>query len=76
MTIMDKNPAHGNPEIDLKRYVRVEKVGELAGSVVQIPGGELSESRVLKGVMLNKDVTHSSMRRHIDHPRIILLTNP
>lgn len=73
MTIMDKNPAHGNPEIDLKRYVRVEKVGELAGSVVQIPGGELSESRVLKGVMLNKDVTHSSMRRHIDHPRIILL---
>ena len=23
--------------------------------------------------MLNKDVTHSSMRRHIDHPRIILL---
>ena len=73
MTIMDKNPAHGNPEIDLKRYVRVEKVGELAGSVVQIPGGELSESRVLKGVMLNKDVTHSSMRRHIDRPRIILL---
>ena len=50
-------------EIDLKRYVRVEK----------IPGGELSDCRVIRGVMLNKDVTHASMRRRIEHPRIILL---
>lgn len=44
---------HGRKEIDIKRYAKVEKV----------PGGELTESRVIQGVMLNKDVTHSSMRR-------------
>jgi len=50
-------------EIDVKRYIKVEK----------IPGGDLSESRVLDGIMLNKDVTHPRMRRHIDNPRILLL---
>lgn len=51
------------PEIDIKRYARVEK----------IPGGELSECRVLKGVMLNKDVTHSKMKRKLVNPRVLLL---
>ncbi|KIX99772.1 T-complex protein 1 subunit gamma [Fonsecaea multimorphosa CBS 102226] len=50
-------------EIDIKRYARVEK----------IPGGEIEESRVLDGVMLNKDITHASMRRRIENPRIVLL---
>ena len=59
MTVLDEE----TKEVDLKRYVRVEK----------IPGGELSESRVIRGVMLNKDVTHASMRRRIEHPRIVLL---
>jgi T-complex protein 1 subunit gamma len=45
-------------EVDVKRYVRIEK----------IPGGELSECRVLNGVMFNKDVTHSKMRRRIENP--------
>ncbi|WFD19987.1 T-complex protein 1 subunit gamma [Malassezia caprae] len=49
--------------VDLKRYARVEKV----------PGGEIEDSRVLDGVMLNKDVTHPKMRRRIENPRIILL---
>jgi len=49
--------------VDLKRYARVEKV----------PGGEIEDSRVLDGVMLNKDVTHPKMRRLIENPRIILL---
>lgn len=53
-------------EIDIKRYVRVEK----------IPGGELSECTVLNGVMFNKDVTHSKMRRRIENPRILLLDCP
>lgn len=52
--------------IDIKRYARVEKV----------PGGEIEESRVLKGVMVNKDVTHPKMRRRIENPRIILLDCP
>jgi T-complex protein 1 subunit gamma len=53
-------------EVDVKRYVRIEK----------IPGGELSECGVLDGVMFNKDVTHSKMRRRIENPRILLLDCP
>ncbi len=53
-------------EVDVKRYVRIEK----------IPGGELSECTVLNGVMFNKDVTHSKMRRRIENPRILLLDCP
>ncbi len=52
--------------VDLKRYARVEKV----------PGGEIESSRVLDGVMLNKDVTHPKMRRRIENPRIVLLDCP
>ncbi|KAK5221277.1 T-complex protein 1 subunit gamma [Exophiala xenobiotica] len=54
------------PEVDIKRYARVEK----------IPGGEIEDSRVLDGVMLNKDITHASMRRRIENPRIVLLDCP
>ena len=53
-------------EIDIKRYVRIEK----------IPGGEVADSEVLDGVILNKDVTHPKMRRNIENPRIILLDCP
>ena len=53
----------GKKEVDIKRYARVEK----------IPGGEIEDSRVLDGVMLNKDITHPKMRRRIENPRIILL---
>lgn len=56
----------GVKTVDIKRYARVEKV----------PGGEIEESRVLSGVMLNKDVTHPKMRRRIVNPRIILLDCP
>ena len=45
-------------------------------SVAQIPGGDLEECRVLQGVMVNKDVTHPRMRRHIKNPRILLLDCP
>ncbi|KAH8914686.1 T-complex protein 1, partial [Atractiella rhizophila] len=53
----------GRREVDIKRYVRVEKV----------PGGEIEDSVVLDGVMINKDITHPAMRRRIENPRIILL---
>lgn len=56
----------GKQEVDIKRYARVEK----------IPGGEIEDSQVLDGVMLNKDITHPSMRRRIENPRIILLDCP
>jgi len=58
-----ENKETGRREIDIKRYAKVEKV----------PGGTLEESRVLDGVMLNKDVTHPSMKRRIENPRILLL---
>src|SRR6195952_834575 len=53
----------GKKEVDIKRYARVEKV----------PGGEIEDSRVLDGVMINKDITHPKMRRRIENPRIVLL---
>ncbi|SLM33661.1 t-complex protein 1 subunit gamma [Lasallia pustulata] len=56
----------GKKEVDIKRYARVEK----------IPGGEIEESKVLDGVILNKDITHPKMRRQIENPRIILLDCP
>lgn len=53
-------------EVDIKRFVRIEK----------IPGGELNDCVVMDGVMFNKDVTHSKMRRQIDNPRVLLLDCP
>jgi T-complex protein 1 subunit gamma len=57
---------NGLKTVDIKRYARVEKV----------PGGEIEDSRVLSGVMLNKDITHPNMRRRIKNPRIVLLDCP
>ena len=54
------------PTIDFKRYCRVEK----------IPGGSIEDSAILDGIMINKDVTHASMRREIRNPRILLLDCP
>uniref|UniRef100_A0AAY4C4Y7 T-complex protein 1 subunit gamma n=1 Tax=Denticeps clupeoides TaxID=299321 RepID=A0AAY4C4Y7_9TELE len=54
---------NGRKEIDIKKYAKVEK----------IPGGIIEDSCVLKGVMVNKDVTHGRMRRLIKNPRIVLL---
>lgn len=53
-------------EIDTKRYAKVEK----------IPGGCQEDCQVLEGVMFNKDVTHSGMRRRIENPRVVLLDCP
>ncbi len=52
--------------VEIKRYAKIEKV----------PGGLLEESRVLNGVMLNKDITHPKMRRKIKNPRVLLLDCP
>mmetsp|Transcript_17165 Transcript_17165/g.44400 ORF Transcript_17165/g.44400 Transcript_17165/m.44400 type:complete len:551 (-) Transcript_17165:322-1974(-) len=54
---------NGRKEIDIKRYAKVEK----------LPGGDIEHSRVLKGVMVNKDVTHPKMKRRIERPRVLLL---
>ena len=44
---------NGRREIDIKRYAKVEK----------IPGGAIEDSRVLRGVMINKDIVHPKMKR-------------
>jgi len=53
-------------DIDIKRYARIEK----------IPGGYLEDCKVMKGLMLNKDVVHPRMKRRIENPRIVLLDCP
>jgi len=62
VTIKDEKN-NTNREIDIKRYAKVEK----------IPGGLITDSRVLNGVMVNKDVVHGKMRRRIQNPKILLL---
>lgn len=57
---------NGRVEVDIKNYAKVEK----------IPGGTVEDSKVLNGVMFNKDVTHPKMRRYIENPRILLLDCP
>ncbi|KAI5316214.1 hypothetical protein L3X38_045390 [Prunus dulcis] len=53
--------------MDIKKYIKVEKV----------PGGQLEDSVVRKGVMINKDVIAAGkMRRKIFNPSIILLDWP
>jgi len=62
-TVMVKHD-NGMNEVDLKKYAKIEK----------IPGGAIEDSRVLKGVMFNKDVVlPGRMRRKIHNPRILLL---
>eukprot|EP01118_Nematostelium_gracile_P014260 TRINITY_DN5514_c0_g1_i1.p1 TRINITY_DN5514_c0_g1~~TRINITY_DN5514_c0_g1_i1.p1 ORF type:complete len:551 (-),score=181.97 TRINITY_DN5514_c0_g1_i1:3-1655(-) len=66
VTLQEGDALGGNKEIDIKRYARIEK----------IPGGDISDCRVIKGVILNKDVTHPKMRRRIEKPRVLLLDCP
>jgi len=65
LTVAQTTPG-GMPSVDIKRYAKVEK----------IPGGELDDACVLKGVMFQKDTTHSKMRRRIENPKILLLDTP
>merc|ERR1712054_4698 len=53
----------GEMDVDIKRYARIEK----------IVGGDLEDSCVLNGCMINKDVLHHKMNRTIVKPRVLLL---
>mmetsp|Transcript_27393 Transcript_27393/g.74884 ORF Transcript_27393/g.74884 Transcript_27393/m.74884 type:complete len:547 (+) Transcript_27393:120-1760(+) len=64
-TVVQQTPG-GKPIVDLKRYAKVEK----------IPGGQLDDACVLKGIMIQKDTTHSKMRRRIENPRVLLIDSP
>ena len=52
-TVYTVDKVTARKEIDFKRYAKVEK----------IPGGEYMDSKVISGVMLNKDVCHPRMKR-------------
>merc|ERR1712070_81895 len=64
-TVADVNE-DGEIDVDIKRYARIEK----------IPGGDLEDSMVLNGCMINKDVLHHKMPRTIVKPRVLLLDCP
>jgi T-complex protein 1 subunit gamma len=63
VSTIQKEVDNGKKEIDIKRFAKVEK----------IPGGSMNDSRVIQGVLMNKDILHNKMRRRIENPRVILL---
>ena len=64
--VMTRLP-NGTPEIDVKKYAKIEK----------IPGLDIEDSKVLDGVMFEKDVVvPARMRRKIQNPRILLMDCP
>lgn len=50
-------------DVDIKRYVRIEKIA----------GGRIEDCCIIPGVVLNKDVVHAKMSRYIEKPRIVIL---
>jgi T-complex protein 1 subunit gamma len=66
MCVARKN-ADGTNDIDIKKYAKVEKIA----------GGSIDDCKVLRGVMMNKDVVAPGrMKRRIENPRIMLLDCP
>uniref|UniRef100_A0A8C6RXS6 T-complex protein 1 subunit gamma n=1 Tax=Nannospalax galili TaxID=1026970 RepID=A0A8C6RXS6_NANGA len=61
-----------SPSLRCGDVLMKEEILEIFSSA-QIPGGIIEDSCVLRGVMINKDVTHPRMRRYIKNPRIVLL---
>ena len=53
-------------EIDIRNYVKIKR----------IPGGLVSESMYINGVVASKTVIHKQMLKPISNPRILLLTFP
>ncbi|XP_041986997.1 1-phosphatidylinositol 3-phosphate 5-kinase [Aricia agestis] len=50
-------------DMDVRKFVQIKKV----------PGGEMSDSRVIHGVVITKNVTHRGMPKQISNPTILLL---
>jgi 1-phosphatidylinositol-3-phosphate 5-kinase len=52
--------------IDVRTYVKIKK----------IPGGKISDSEYVDGIVITKNVAHKQMARHLVNPRIMVLTFP
>ncbi|XP_045767005.1 putative 1-phosphatidylinositol 3-phosphate 5-kinase [Maniola jurtina] len=50
-------------DIDVRNYVQVKKV----------PGGNMTDSCVIQGVVMTKNVAHRGMPKHISNPTVLLL---
>lgn len=55
-----------NGVCDLKNNVKIEK----------ILGGNMVQSGILDGIIINKDIIHPQMRKKIENPRIVILDTP
>lgn len=67
-----KIPTNVNPDVaggdpmDVRAFVKFKKV----------PGGKISDSEYVDGVVITKNVAHKAMPRRLVNPRIMLLTFP
>mmetsp|Transcript_46987 Transcript_46987/g.77981 ORF Transcript_46987/g.77981 Transcript_46987/m.77981 type:complete len:1540 (-) Transcript_46987:280-4899(-) len=52
--------------MDLRSYVKIKT----------IPGGQISDSRFIEGVVFRKNVAHKKMRGRVKEPRVLLLSCP
>lgn len=53
-------------DLDVRRYVRIKK----------LPGGVPTDSEYVEGVVFTKNILHKQMARHLETPRIMLLSFP
>jgi len=53
-------------EMDIQQYVKIKK----------IPGGNKSDSMIVNGLVISKNVTHRKMNQNINNPKILLLSCP
>lgn len=54
-----------NSKIDIKNNLKVEKIL-----------GSFEETEILNGILIERDLIHSQMRRKIENPRILILDSP
>lgn len=52
--------------IDVRAYVKIKKV----------PGGKISDSEYVDGIVISKNVAHKAMARRLVNPRIMVVTFP
>lgn len=65
-TLINKKDEEGaNKRIDIKSDVKVEKIV-----------GSFEESEVIEGIIIEKDLIHSQMRRNIENPKILVIDCP
>lgn len=66
MLVKQEGSADGtNYKIDIKTDIKIEKIL-----------GSFEECEVLEGVLLEKELVHSQMRKQIENPKILLLDTP